>query len=408
MRQLGLFVVVCASFCWAQQSGDFRPASTNVWGAEYPKVDSAGRVQIRVKAPDAAKVRLNFWSGPKVDMEKQSDGFWTFTTEALVPGLHYYTLNVDGADVSDTNSQAFFGGGRYASAVEVPEPESTYYLPEDVPHGQVREVWYNSKVTGTWRHALVYLPPNYDTQTKMRYPVLYLQHGGGEDETGWIRQGHANFILDNLIAANGCKPMIVVMAYGYARRAGQAPPDLTGKPFGSPEMMKAMRDMSAAFEDDMTQALILYTDSTFRTIADRDHRAMAGLSMGGMQTFQVTLDHLDLFSYIGGFSGAGGMLMMGDRKLDPKTDYNGVFADPAAFAKKVHLLWVGVGTKEPERMRAGLLRLHSSLEEANITHVFYESPGTDHEWQTWRRDLKDFAPRLFQEKASTKQQVAQR
>jgi enterochelin esterase-like enzyme len=185
------------------------------------------------------------------------------------------------------------------------------------------------------------------------------------------------------------------MAYGYARRAGQAPPDLTGKPFGSPEMMKAMQEMASAFEDDVTQALIPYVDSTFRTIADRDHRAMAGLSMGGMQTFQITLNHLDLFSYIGGFSGAGGVQVLRDRKLDPKTDYNGVFADPAAFGKKVHLLWVGVGTKEPERMRTGLLRLHSSLDEAKIQHVFYESPGTDHEWQTWRRDLKDFAPRLF-------------
>jgi enterochelin esterase family protein len=339
---------------------------------------------------------LNFWSGPKIDMEKQADGFWTVTTPPLVPGLHYYTLLIDGAEVSDTGSHAFFGGGKHASAVEVPEPGSTYYLPQDVPHGAVREIWYNSKVTGSWRHALVYTPPNYDTQTSARYPVLYLQHGGGEDETGWIRQGNANFILDNLLAAKSCKPMIVVMAYGYARRAGQAPPDLTGKPFGSPEMMKAMQDMAAAFEDDVTQALIPYIDSNFRTIADRDHRAMAGLSMGGMQTFQVTLNHLDLFSYIGGFSGAAGPLVLGDRKLDSKTDFHGVFADPASFGEKVHLLWVGVGTKEPERMRSGLLRLHNSLDEAKIQHVFYESPDTDHEWQTWRRDLKDFAPRLFQ------------
>ena len=179
--------------------------------------------------------------------------------------------------------------------MEVPEPGSTYYSPQDVPHGQVREVWYNSKVTGTWRHALVYLPPDYDTQPKIRYPVLYLQHGGGEDETGWIRQANANFILDNLIAAKSSKSMIVVMAYGYASRAGQTVPDLTGKPFGSPEMMKAMQDMSAAFEDDVTQVLIPFIDSTFRTFSDRDHRAMAGLSMGGMQTFQVTFDHLDCF-----------------------------------------------------------------------------------------------------------------
>jgi len=395
MKKIGIAILVLASFCCAQESSDFHPAETNVWGADYPRVDGSGRVQLHVKAPDATKVRLNFWSGPKLDMEKQPDGFWTVTTPPLVPGLHYYMFVIDGAEVSDTNSRAFFGGGKYASMIEVPEPGSTYYSIQEVPHGQVREVWYNSKVTGTWRHALVYLPPAYDLQTEMRYPVLYLQHGGGEDETGWIRQGRANLILDNLIAAKNCKPMIIVMAYGYARRAGQVPPDLTGKPFGSPEMMKVIQDMAAAFEDDVTQSLIPFIDSTFRTLPDRDHRAMAGLSMGGMQTFQITLNHLDLFSYIGGFSGAGGMLVLGDRKLDPKTDYNGVFADPSAFAKKVHLLWLGVGTKEPERMRTGLLRLHDSLSEANIKHVFYESPETDHEWQTWRRDLRDFAPRLF-------------
>ncbi|MBZ5670139.1 MAG: esterase [Acidobacteriia bacterium] len=395
MKQVGMAMLLFASLCCAQESGDFQPAATNVWGAEYPRVDSAGRVQLRVKAPEAAKVKVNFWSGPKLDMVKQPDGFWTVTTPPLVPGLHYYTLMIDGAEVSDLNSHAFFGGSKHASAVEVPEPGSTYYSIQDVPHGQVREVWYYSKVTGTWRHALVYAPPNYDVQTNVRYPVLYLQHGGGEDETGWTKQGHANFILDNLIAAGSCKPMILVMAYGYARRAGQPAPDLTGKPFGSPEVMRAMQEMAAAFEDDVTQVLIPYIDSNFRTIPDRDHRAMAGLSMGGMQTFQVTFNHLDMFSYIGGFSGAAGPLVLGNQKLDVKTAFNGALADPAAFAKKVHLLWVGVGTEEPERMRAGLQTLHTSLLEANIQHVFYESPGTAHEWQTWRRDLKDFAPRLF-------------
>jgi enterochelin esterase-like enzyme len=395
MRHLALLLLLISSACPAQETGDFLPAATNVWGADYPRVDGAGRVQVRTKAPDAAQVRLNFWSGPKLDMVKQPDGFWTITTPPLVPGLHYYTLSIDGAEVSDTNSQAFFGGSKYASAVEVPEPGSTYYSIQDVPHGQVREVWYHSNVTGSWRHALVYLPSNYDAAGKVRYPVLYLQHGGGEDETGWIRQGHANFILDNLIAAGNCKPMILVMAYGYARRAGRPPPDLSGKPFGSPAMLQAVEEMSATFEDDMTQALIPYIDSTFRTRADRDHRAMAGLSMGGMQTFRVTLNHLNLFSYIGGFSGAGSFVL-GDRNLDPKADYNGVFAEPAAFAQRVHLLWLGVGTLEPERMRAGIQRLHAALEKANIKHTFYESPGTDHEWQTWRRDLKDFAPRLFE------------
>ena len=395
MKKAGWALFLVASLCSAQESGEFRPAATNVWGAEYPRVDGAGRVEVRIKAPDATKVRVSFWSGPKLDLVKQSDGLWTVTTPPLVPGLHYYMLNVDGAEVADLGSQAFFGGGKYASAVEVPEPGSTYYSIQPVPHGAVREVWYDSKVTGTWRHALVYLPPGYDEQTKRRYPVLYLQHGGGEDETGWIRQGRANFILDNLIAAGSTQPMIVVMAYGYARRAGQAIPDLAGKPPGSPERAKAMLDMASAFEADVTEALIPFVDSTFRTTADRDHRAMAGLSMGGMQTFHVTLRHLDLFSYIGGFSGAGAAQMLAGEKLDARTAYNGAFADPEAFAKKVRLLWLGVGTEEPERMRDGIRGLHASLTEAKIPHVYWESPGTDHEWQTWRRDLKDFAPRLF-------------
>ena len=399
MIRIELALLLASSLCLAQDAGSFQPAETNVWGAAYPRVDSSGKAEFRVKAPDATKVRLNFWSGPKLDMVKQPDGFWTVTTPTLVPGFHYYTLLVDGAEFTDLNSHAYFGGGKHASGIEIPEPGSTYYSIQDVPHGAVREIWYNSKVTGAWRHALVYLPPGYDAKTAERYPVLYLQHGGGEDETGWIRQGRANFILDNLIASRSCKPMIVVMAYGYAKRAGRDLPDLTGKPFGSPEMRQAMQEMSAAFEDDVTQALIPFVDSTFRTLPDRDHRAMAGLSMGGFQTFQVTFNHLDLFSYIGGFSGAGGAMLMGNQKFDAKTAFNGALADPAAFAKRVHLLWIGVGTQEPERMRAGLQSLHASLTEAGIQHVWYESPGTDHEWQTWRRDLKDFAPRLFQSAA---------
>ena len=388
-----------ASLCYAQE-GDFKPASSNVLDAQYPQVDSTSRVQIRFKAPDAAKVKLNFWSGPKMDMEKGADGTWTATTPPMAPGLHYYVLNVDGAEVSDPASTAYFGGSKWASAVEVPEAGADYYLPQDVPHGQVREIWYHSGVTGTWRHALVYLPPDYDT-SKSRYPVLYLQHGGGEDETGWIRQGKANFILDNLIASGKTKPMIVVMANGYATRAGYQVPDMTGKPFGSPEFMKVMQERMGAFEDDVTKALIPFVEKTFRAIPDREHRAMAGLSMGGMQTFQVTFNHLDMFSYIGGFSGAGNPFLGGSGKFDTKTAYNGAMADPAAFAKRVHLLWIGVGTKEPERMKTGLESLHTSLDEGKVQHVFYESPGTDHEWQTWRRDLKDFAPRLFQTAGQT-------
>jgi enterochelin esterase family protein len=395
LKRILLACALLTTVCHAEESGDFKPATTNVMNAQYPRVDSQGRVEVQIKAPAANSVKLNFWSGPKVDMQKQADGVWSVTTPPIVPGLHYYVINIDGAEVNDPGSQAFFGGSRFVSAVEIPEPGSTYYSVQDVPHGQVRETWYHSSVTGTWRHALIYLPPNYDTQLKQRYPVLYLQHGGGEDETGWIRQGHANFILDNMIAAGEAKPMIVVMSSGYAQRAGTTPMNLAGKPFGSPEVMKAMQDMFTTFDDEMTKVVIPYVDKNFRTLKDRDNRAMAGLSMGGMQTYQVTLNHLDLFSYIGGFSGAGGTLMLGGRKLDPKTDFNGVFADPAAFAKKVHVLWLGVGTAEPERMRDGIKALHSALDEAGIKHVFVESQGTDHEWQTWRRALKDFAPRLF-------------
>jgi enterochelin esterase family protein len=395
VRLIGMVILLAASFCFAQGSGDFVPATSNVLDAQYPRVDSNSRVQIRFNAPDAGKVRVNFWSGPKADMEKQADGHWTFTTLPMAPGLHYYTVIVDGAEVSDPGSTAYFGGSKWASAVEVPEPGVTYYLAQDVPHGQVRELWYHSRVTGSWRHALVYTPPGYDTQPKDRYPVLYLQHGAGEDESGWTRQGKANFILDNLIASGKAKPMIIVMANGYARRAGEPVPDLAGKPFGSPEMRKAMQDMMSAFEDDMTQALIPFIDSTLRTIPDRDHRAMAGLSMGGMQTFHVTFDHLELFSYIGGFSGAANVFAMTNDKPDIKTAFNGAMADPAAFSKRVHLLWIGVGTDEPQRMKQGIEQLHASLDDARIPNVFYESPGTAHEWQTWRRDLKEFAPRLF-------------
>jgi len=353
-------------------------------------VDGTGRVEIRIKAPDAAKARLNFWSGPKIDMEKQADGFWTVTTPALVPGLHYYTVIVDGAEFADPGSHAFFGGSKHASAVEVPEPGVDFYTIKDVPHGQVREVWYSSKATGSWRHAFVYLPAGYDTQAKTRYPVLYLQHGGGEDETGWIRQGRANVILDNLIAEKKAKPMIVVMAYGYARRAGQPAASAPGGPAaGTPQaFQRTMQDMATAFQADVTDALIPFVDSTYRTIADRDHRAMAGLSMGGFQTFTTTLANLDTFAYIGGFSGSTG----GRGDFDAKTANGGVFADAAAFNKKVKVLFLGIGSEEGPGAKA----FSDQLTKAGIENVFYESKGTAHEWLTWRRCFKEFAPRLFQ------------
>ncbi len=390
----GFFGFLLSAWSYADEKGHFQAATSNVRGAEYPQVDEQGRVKVQVHAPDADNVRVNFWSGPKEAMVKQEDGNWFYTSPPLAPGLHYYQLVIDGVMVSDPNSQAFFGGNRFASAVEVPAPNEDYYQIKDVPHGQVRDIWYHSSVTNSWRHAMVYLPPEYESKSKKRFPVLYLQHGGGEDETGWIRQGHANFILDNLIAEGKAKPMIIVMANGYAQRAGEVPPDLTQIQRGSEEWLKILEARFAAFEDDMTEVLIPFIDKKYRTLKDRKNRAMAGLSMGGMQTFRVTLNHLDLFSYIGGFSGAAGLL--GGKPFDTKTAFNGVMSDPKAFAKKVKLLWVGIGTEEPERMRKGIHSLHNALSEGGIEHVFVESEGTDHEWQTWRRNLNDFAPRLFQ------------
>jgi hypothetical protein len=204
MRTIAILMLLSGSLCFAQGSSDFKPTSSNVLDAQFPQVDSDSRVQIRLKAPDATKVRVSFWSGEKADMEKQADGFWRFMTKSMPPGLHYYTIVVDGAEASNPGSTAYFDGSKWASAVEVPEAGVDCYPSKEVPHGQVRQIRYHSSVTGIWRDALVYLPPDYDT-LKARYPVLYLQQGGGEDETGLIRQGKANFNLDNLIASGNTK-----------------------------------------------------------------------------------------------------------------------------------------------------------------------------------------------------------
>jgi enterochelin esterase family protein len=333
-------------------------------------------------------------------MEKGEGGAWTVTTPPLPPGFHYYSLVVDGVSMNDPGSETYYGVSKDMSGIEVPEKGVDYYEPKDVPHGDVGSRWYYSKITGAWRRCFVYTPPDYHTNVRGRYPVLYLQHGAGEDERGWPVQGRMNFIMDNLIAAKKAKPMIVVMDRGYATKAGEAVPppqfalpqpgsaDAPGAPAGG----RGSRPPNA-FEDVVVRELIPMIDSTYRTLADRDHRAMAGLSMGGMQTFQITMDHLDLFAYIGGFSGAGGGFA--GTPFDVKTAYNGVLSDPAAFNKKVKLVWIGVGTVEPERMLTSIKSFHETLDKAGIKSVYYESPGTAHEWLTWRRDLNDFVPRLF-------------
>jgi enterochelin esterase-like enzyme len=371
------------------------PASTNIRGAEYPRIHDDLRVTFRIKAPDAQKVVFGFFDAQRYPATKGEDGFWTATTEPQVPGFHYYRVWIDGAEVADPSSESFYGTGKDISGIEIPEKGVDYYLPKDVPHGEIRERWYFSKTTQAWRRIFVYTPPGYDTDRDTRYPVLYLQHGGGEDERGWPNQGRVAFIMDNLLAEGKARPMLVVMEQGYARRPGDPaqPPRPPAAAPGQPAPRPDFSRMFSAFEDVMVNDLIPMIDATYRTIPDRDHRAMAGLSMGGMQTFQIALKHLDLFSYLGGFSGGGGGF--GGVPFDPKTAHGGVMADPDEFNRRVHLVWLGIGTAEPQRMYESVKNYHDALEKAGIKHVYYESPGTSHEWLTWRRCLHEFAPLLF-------------
>ncbi len=233
------------------------------------------------------------------------------------------------------------------------------------------------------RRAFIYTPPGYDQDTATRYPVLYLQHGMGEDESGWIFQGHANLILDNLIAEKKAVPMIIVMDNGYA----SAP----SGPFGPPA--SATRPDFATFEKVMLDDVIPMVDRDFRTIADRDHRAAAGLSMGANQMLHLGTGHLDTFAYIAGFSGT--MNGLSGDPLDPATAFDGRFKDGKAFNAKVKLLWLGLGTEEPMPFPKAVPAFRAMLDKAGIKYVWFSSPGTAHEWLTWRRDLNDFAPRLF-------------
>ena len=379
-----LFKAVDPSTFAGYHTGIGDPASTNVPNAQYPQILPDNRVVFRVKAPDAQKLQIDL--GKKYDMVRDTSGFWTATTDPVVIGFHYYSLLIDGVALADPPSQTFYGMGRMASGIDIPEPGVDYYFPKNVPHGQIRTLNYYSPTTGTWRRAFVYTPPGYDNDVNKKYPVLYLQHGGGEDETGWPVQGKADFILDNLIAEGKAKPMLIVMDRGYAvdpsrRRVETKPGDLRA----------AMANN--AFPDVLIKDIIPIIDKTFRTIPDRDHRAMAGLSMGGFQTFQTTMTNLDKFAYVGGFSGAA--------FLDPDTDitkvYDGVWSDAESFNKKVKVMYLSIGTVEPERMYKSVNNFHLNLEKAGIHHVYYESPGTSHEWQTWRRSLHQFASLIFNE-----------
>jgi enterochelin esterase-like enzyme len=403
-------IAICALFAlaslWAQGGDDCKPSALNIPNAPYPCIHSDRRVTFRVSAPEAQKVQVRL--GGAHDMTKGADGLWMVTIPPQVVGFHYYSIIIDGAVVADPATRTFFGSGWDNSGIEIPEPDTdaAYYSVKDVPHGQVSQRWYYSKVTGKWRRCYVYTPPDYESNSRARYPVLYLLHGWGENEQGWNAQGHVDLILDNLIAGKKAKPMLVVMdnlnavrpgedASLYAARgviARRSMADVAPPPGGRGAGAGGGRggfptNWGGVFTEMMLTDLIPTVERTYRVAPGRENRAMAGLSMGGMQSFLTVLSNLDHFAYLGGFSGSSG----GRGGFDPKTSDNGVFADAAAFNKKVKLLFLGIGSVEGP----GTKNFSEALTKAGIRNVYFESPGTAHEWLTWRRCLNDFAPRLF-------------
>jgi enterochelin esterase-like enzyme len=417
-RNLTAFVLSLAlsgSLCLAQASqpadaNEWKPSSLNQPGKPYPQVTSDGRVRTSIRAPEAQSVLLDI-GAIKYPLTKGENGVWTGgESKPQDEGFHYYQIWIDGAAVPDPGSLYFYGASRWGSGVECPAKDQDFYALKDVPHGQVRQVLYYSRSTSTTRRCFVYTPPDYDKDTTHRYPVLYLQHGGGEDETGWPNQGKTHLIMDNLIAEGKSRPFIIVMdngSVGGPRRGGQGPGARgPGAPAaGEPSQPRGpagpgggrmggpggFGDFASAFGRVMTEELIPYIDANFRTLADQPHRAMAGLSMGGMQTRQITLKNLDKFSHIGIFS--GGSISPADVDNTP------------GFQEKVKLVFVSYGSRELENRRTGgrggfggdPKANAEALKQAGINCVFYVSPNTAHEWQSWRRSLHEFAPLLFKE-----------
>jgi enterochelin esterase family protein len=362
---------------------DFKPASTNQPGKEYPMVNSEGRVRAQIKAPEAQRVQLDI-SAVKYDLVKDENGVWTGDSAPQDEGFHYYQLWIDGAAVPDPNSLYFYGASRWGSGIEIPAKDQDFYALKNVPHGQIREQLYFSKANNSMRRCFVYTPPDYDKNIKKRYPVLYLQHGGGEDETGWPNQGKTNLIMDNLIAEGKANPFIIVMDNGTWRWPENVPRPRPGERPAGPWPPEGWADN---FKKTLLEDIIPMIDSNFHTIADQKHRAMAGLSMGGMQTRVITLAHPEMFSHVGMFS--GGSISVEDVNKSPE------------FIKNVKMLFISYGSREIEngktRFGGDPKADTDALKEAGMNTHFYVSPQTAHEWQSWRRGLHEFVQLLFKE-----------
>ncbi|RLJ79579.1 alpha/beta hydrolase-fold protein [Pedobacter alluvionis] len=357
----------------------FRPAESNQPGKLFPQVNDEGKVRVSLYAPQAAKVQLDL-GGKKYEMTKNEEGLWTGESAPQDEGFHYYQLNVDGASIPDPNSRYFYGAGRLGSGIEVPAYDEAFYALQKVPHGMVSENIYYSNLTQTWRRCFIYTPASYYENKNSRFPVLYLQHGSFEDETGWVNQGKANLILDNLIAQNKAKPMIIVTDNGYALK-----PEATE----APEKGQGI----SIFEDVLIKEVIPMIDKRFRTLADREHKAIAGLSMGANQTMRIVMKNPDKFAYYGGFSGTSNY--PNTDVIDPDVFMEGKFKSGTELNKKLKLLWLGLGTKEPAPFPKSVGAFRAMLDKQGVRYTYYESPKTAHEWLTWRRSLQNFAPLLF-------------
>jgi len=350
------------------------PASTNVRGANYPQILADHRVIFKVKAPDAQKVQVDLVK--KYDMVKDTSGYWNVTTDSISEGFHYYSLIIDGVAVADPASETFYGMGRMASGIEIPFIDGRYYALGNVPHGDIRIKNYFSAVNNSWRQMYVYTPPGYDSSVDTKYPVLYILHGGGEDETGWATQGKANFILDNLIADKKAKPMLIVMPDANVSAGG----------FSADAIENGMK----LFEKEMKQAIIPFVEKNYRSINDASHRALAGLSMGGLHTLYTGINNTDMFSYLGVFS-SGWIVPMMNKTADAQYAFMRENADK--INANLKLFWFSEGGPKDIAYKNGKIML-GKLDELKIKHTYYEYPG-GHTWPVWRNNLYNFAPLLF-------------